>query len=284
MQKRNACVLTDEIIQTYAGFLREQERSEATIEKYLRDVRAFAHWLAGRPVTKECATRWRDHLLARQLSPVTVNTKLSAVNGLLRFLGWEECRVKFLKVQRRVFRDPARELKQDDYYTLVAAARRQGREWLALAMEIMGGAGLRVSELRYITVEAVRVGRADVALKGKIRTILLPGKLTRKLQKFAEKQKIASGAIFRTGDGAPLTRFQIWRAMKSLCKEAGVEPSRVFPHNLRHLFATAFYRVTHDIVKLADVLGHSSVNTTRIYLMTTGEEHARCLERLGLVS
>lgn len=284
MQKRNACTLTNEMIQTYAGFLREQERAEATAQKYLHDIRAFALWLEGRLVTKEAAAQWKDHLLAKNLSPVTVNTKLSALNGLFRFLGWEECRVKFLKVQRRAFRDPARELKQEDYTRLVAAARRQGREWLALAMEVMGGAGLRVSELRYITVEAARAGRADAALKGKIRTVLLPGKLARKLQKYAEKQKTASGAIFRAGDGTPLTRFQIWRAMKSLCKQAGVEPSKVFPNNLRHLFATAFYRATRDIVKLADVLGHSSINTTRIYLMTTGEEHARCLEGLGLVS
>lgn len=284
MQKRKACTLTNEMIRTYAGYLREQERADATVEKYLRDIRAFALWLEGGPVTKETTARWKEHLLAEQLSPATVNAKLSAVNGLLRYLGWGECRVKFLKVQRRAFRDPARELKKEDYCSLVAAARRQGREWLALAMEVMGGAGLRVSELSYITVEAARAGRADVALKGKIRTILLPGKLARKLQKYAQKQKTASGAIFRAGDGTPLTRFQIWRAMKSLCKEAGVEPSKVFPHNLRHLFATAFYRATKDIVKLADVLGHSSVNTTRIYLMTAGEEHARCLDRLGLVS
>lgn len=284
MQKRNACTLTNEMIQTYAGFLREQERAEATVDKYLHDIRAFARWLADGPVAKETAARWKNHLLAERLSPATINAKLSAINGLFRFLGWEECRVKFLKVQRRTFRNPSRELKQEDYTRLVAAARRQGREWLALAIETMGGAGLRVSEVRYITVEAARAGRVDVALKGKLRTVLLPGKLARKLQKYAEKQKTASGAIFRTGDGVALTRFQIWRAMKSLCKEAGVEPSKVFPHNLRHLFAAAFYRATKDIVKLADVLGHSSVNTTRIYLMTTGEEHARCLERLGLVS
>ena len=283
MQKRKICALTDEMIRSYASHLREQERAEATVEAYLRDIRAFALWLEGRPVTKQAAARWKE-LLAQRLSPATVNAKLSALNGLFRFLGREECRVKFLKVQRRAFRDPARELKQEDYRSLVAAARRQGREWLALAMETMGGAGLRVSELRYITVEAARAGRADVALKGKIRTILLPGKLARKLEKYARKQKIVSGVIFRAGDGMPLNRFQIWRAMKTLCREAGVEPSKVFPHNLRHLFATAFYQATKDIVKLADVLGHSSVNTTRIYLLSTGEEHARCLDRLGLVS
>lgn len=284
MQEKKICALTGEMIREYADFLREQERAEATTEKYLRDIRTFVLWVKGGPVTKESAAQWKECLLADHLSPATVNAKLSAVNGLFRFLGWEECRVRLLKIQRRVFRDSARELKKEDYTRLVAAARCQGREWLALAMETMCGAGLRVSEVKYITVEAARAGRADVALKGKIRTILLPGKLARKLQKYAHKQKIASGAIFRTGDGIPLSRFQIWRAMKSLCSEAGVEPSRVFPHNLRHLFATAFYQATRDIVKLADVLGHSSINTTRIYLMTTGEEHVRCLERLRLVS
>lgn len=270
-------------IAAYAAHLRAEERAAATVDKYLRDVRIFAAWLDGRPVTKETAAQWKSALTQQGYAAVTVNTKLSAVNGLFHFLGWDECRVKFLNVQRRVFRDASRELTRAEYDRLVDAARRGGPEWLTLAMETICGLGLRVSEIRYITVEAARAGQVDVALKGKVRTIVLPGKLTRKLLKYAKKQKTASGAIFRTGDGIPLTRFQIWRAMKSLCAEAGVEPTKVFPHNLRHLFAAAFYRATRDIVKLADVLGHSSINTTRIYLMTTGVEHARQLERLGLV-
>lgn len=277
-------VLTPDHINTFAAALRAGERAPATVEKYLRDVRAFAAWLGGRPVSGEEAAGWKTRLLDGGQAPATVNAKLSAVNGLFKCLGWEECRVKFLKVQRRTFRDAARELTQPEYTRLLEAARRRGRGWLALAMEVLCGAGLRVSELQYITVEAARAERADISLKGKIRTILLPGKLARKLQKYAQKQKIASGAIFRAGDGMPLTRFQIWRAMKSLCAGAGVAPSKVFPHNLRHLFAATFYRVTRDIVKLADILGHSSVNTTRIYLMTTGAEHLRQLEQLGLVS
>ena len=154
---------------------------------------------------------------------------------------------------------------------------------MALLLETICATGIRVSEVPYVTVEAARSGRAEVSLKGKIRTILLPEKLCRRLVKFARQQKIASGALFRARDGSSLTRFQIWRAMKSLCSKAGLEPSKVFPHNLRHLFATTFYRATRDIVKLADILGHSSVNTTRIYLLTTGAEHARQLERLGLL-
>ena len=276
--------LTRTQMDNYATYLRTGERADATVEKYLRDVQAFARWLDGKPVTKEAVTQYKIFLSDQGQTSATVNTKLSAVNGLFRFLGWEEYRVKFLKVQRLAFRESSRELTLPEYQRLVETARSLGREWLALAMEAICGTGIRVSELRYITVEAVAIGRADVALKGKIRTILFPGKLARKLRKYAQKQKIVSGAIFCAEDRKPLSRFQIWRAMKSLYKEAGVKPSKIFPHNLRHLFATTFYRSTRDIVKLADVLGHSSINTTRIYLMTTGAEHIRCLDRMKLVS
>ena len=217
-------------------------------------------------------------------SPSTINAKLSAVNGLLRFLGWEECRVKFIKVQKRVFRDSSRDLSRGEYQRLLEAARKLGRERLGLLLEAICATGIRVSEVKYITVEAASSGRTDVSLKGKVRTILLPAKLCRKLLKYAKKQKTASGEIFLSENGASLSRVQIWREMKLLCKTAGVEASKVFPHNLRHLFATTFYRVTRDIVKLADILGHSSINTTRIYLLSTDAEHIQCLERLRLVS
>lgn len=276
--------LSEKQLKSYAVYLRTEERAAATVEKYLRDIRAFACWLEEGTVTKEAASRWKGFLLDQGLAPATVNAKLSAVNGLFRFLGWEECRVRFLKVQRRTFRDASRDLERGEYFRLMETARRRGMEWLALVMETLCGAGIRVSEVKYITVEAARAGQANVALKGKIRTIILPGKLARKLLKFAQKQKNNSGEIFCAGDGKGLTRFQIWRAMKSLCQEAGVKPSKVFPHNLRHLFAVTFYQATRDIVKLADVLGHSSINTTRVYLLTTGIEHARQMERLGLVS
>ena len=277
-------ILTIDRINTYAGFLREEERAPATAEKYLRDIRAFAAWLGGRAVAQGTAGQWREALLAQGLGPSTVNAKLSAINGLFRFLGWEGCRVRFLKVQRRAFRDAARELSLEDYRSLLDAAQSRGQARLALLLETICSTGVRVSEVRFITVEAARRGRADVSLKGKIRTILLPNKLCRKLLKYAGKQKTASGEIFLTRGGNSLSRKQIWREMKGLCRAAGVEPSKVFPHNLRHLFAVTFYRATRDVVKLADVLGHSCVDTTRIYLMTTGAEHARQLERLGLVS
>ena len=190
--------------------------------------------------------------------------------------------VKALRLQRRVFRDQSRELTREEYGRLLAAA--DGKPRLALLMETICSTGIRVSEVQYITVEAAREGRADISLKGKIRTILLPGKLCRKLLKYAKQQKTASGEIFLTRSGKGLTRRQIWAEMKALCVKAGVERSKVFPHNLRHLFACAFYRVTRDIARLSDVLGHSSIETTRIYLISTGAEHARALDRLGLVS
>ena len=277
------CILTAAQIARYARALRTEERAPATIEKYLRDVRSFAAWLEGRPVSKELAARWKEGLLGSGLAPATVNAKLSALNGLFRFLGWEDCRVRFLKLQRRAFRDPARDLTREEYGRLLETANRQGRGRLALLLETICAAGLRVSEVRCITAEAVLAGRAEIRLKGKIRTILLPGKLCRKLLKYAKKQKIASGEIFLTRSGKAISRRQIWHEVKALCGEAKVAPSKVFPHNLRHLFAAIFYRATRDIVKLADLLGHSSINTTRIYLLATGTEHARQLELLRLV-
>ena len=277
-------ILTQTQLSAFAAQLRREEKSAGTAEKYLRDAGRPSSQRANRSVTSELAAAWREHLTAQGYAPVTVNSMLSAVNHLFRFLGWEECRVKFLKIQRRTFREEGRELTRPEYDRLLAAARRRGENRLALLMEAICSTGVRVSEVRYLTVEAARAGRAEVRLKGKIRTILLPGKLCRKLLKYAKTQKTVSGEIFLTRNGTGLGRRQIWAEMKRLCKEAGVAPTKVFPHNLRHLFATTFYRVCKDIVRLADVLGHSSIDTTRIYLMTTGAEHTRLLDRLGLVS
>lgn len=276
--------LTIDRISAYAAYLHTEERAAATISKYLRDIISFSAWLEGRPVTKETVAEWKAYLLDMGQAPTTINAKLSAINGLFRFCGWNDHQVKFLKVQRKIFRDSSRELTKEDYCHLLETALGLSMGWLVLLMETICSTGIRVSEVRYITVEAARAGRTDVSLKGKIRTIILPNKLCRKLLKYAKDQKIACGAIFRAANGAVLSRFQIWKAMKDLAKEAGVDASKVFPHNLRHLFASTFYRSTRDIVKLADLLGHSSINTTRIYLLTTGEEHARAVELLGLIS
>lgn len=275
--------LTAEQIAAFGQYLRGEERSPGTVEKYLRDVRAFAAWLDGKAVTKEMAAGWKEHLIAENYAPVTINSMLSAINAFFAFAGREDCRVKFLKIQRRLFREQSKELTRAEYDRLTAAARALGRERLSLLIETICATGIRVSEVRYITLEAACSGRADIALKGKIRTILLPGKLCRKLQKYARKQKITSGEIFLTRRGRAMSRKQIWAEMKALCEKAGVEPSKVFPHNLRHLFARCFYRVCRDIARLADVLGHSSIETSRIYLLTTGEEHRRQMDCLRLV-
>ncbi len=275
--------LTAAILKSFQAELLEQERAPATIEKYMHDIRTFYSWLGNREVTPETVHEWKKTLTER-FSPGTVNGKLAALNTLLTFTGWTDCRARSLKLQRRAFRDDARELTRDEFYRLVATAERLGKDRLALLLEAIGSTGVRVSEVKYFTVESARLGRAEIALKGKIRTILLPGKLCRKLLKYARKQKTASGEIFLTRSGKPINRKQIWAEMKALCKQAGVEPGKVFPHNLRHLFAQTFYRQTHDVVKLADVLGHSSLSTTRIYLISTGAEHRRELEKLKLVS
>lgn len=276
-------ILSREEIKRYSRWLRTEERSTATLERYLRDIRRFYGWLGSRAVTRELVAEWKEQLLSRRKSAATVNVALSALNSLFRFLDWNDCRARFLKIQRSAFSDPARELSRAEYSRLVSTARGRGDEQLALVLETICATGIRVSELRYITVEAARRGMAEIRLKGKFRVILLPGKLCKKLLKYAGKAKTASGEIFLTRSGEPLNRRQIWARMKALCAWADVEPGKVFPHNLRHLFATAFYRATRDIAKLADILGHSSVETTRIYLKTSGAEHRRELEQLGLI-
>lgn len=276
--------VTPEQLQAYSKHLYLGEKSAATIEKYLRDVRAFARWLEGREITKERTSEWKACLIERNYAPASINAMLSALNSLLDFLGLMDCRVKILKIQRRMFRDSSRDLTRSDYDVLTATARSKGKERLALLMEAICATGIRVSEVKYLTVEAAQEGRAEISLKGKIRTILIPMKLCRKLLKYAKKQRITSGEIFLTRNGTPISRRQIWAEMKGLCEAAGVAASKVFPHNLRHLFATIFYRVCRDIVKLADLLGHSNLETTRMYLLTTGAEHQRQLNRLGLVS
>ena len=281
MKSRKIC---QKEMEEFLQQLRREEREHGTIEKYHRDVTQFTAWLAGRAVTGEAAISWKNHLRTEGYKPETVNGKLSALNKFFSIMGWVECRVKYLKIQRKVFRGRERELSRSEYMRLVEAAQGQGKARLALLLETICATGMRVSEVKYITVEALRAGRAEVSLKGKIRTILLPGKLRRKLEKYAKKQKIASGEIFLTRSGKGITRRQIWAEMKGLCRHAGVEATKVFPHNLRHLFARTFYQASRDVVKLADVLGHSSIETTRIYLLSTGAEHARQLERLGLIS
>ena len=270
-------------LKDFEAFLICEERSAATRKKYLGDLHRFADWLSGRPVTKEVVLAWKEQAVKRGNAPRTVNASLTALNSFFSFLGWKECRVKNLKIQKQAFRSAARDLTQEEYETMLRTARGLGRERLALLMETMCATGIRVSEVRYITLEAARRGCAEILMKGKVRTILLPGKLCRKLLKYARRKKLREGEIFLTRTHRRLGRKQIWAEMKALCGRAGVLPTKVFPHNLRHLFAATFYRASKDVVKLADVLGHASIETTRIYLVSTWKEHARQIERLGLV-
>lgn len=276
-------IITREQINTYCASMLADERAAGTVAKYRRDVTAFARWLGGRPVSKENSTGWKAYLLNRGYAPRTVNSMLAAVNSFFRFAGWN-IKVKFLKIQRQLFRDATRELNRAEYTQLLAAARSNGQERLALIMETLCATGIRISELRYITVAAAQQGKATISLKGKIRTILLSTKLCRKLLKYAKKQKIATGEIFLTSSGKGISRRQVWHELKRLCAAAGVESSKVFPHNFRRLFAVTYYKASRDIARLADVLGHSSIETTRIYLTVSGADQARQLDRLGLVS
>lgn len=275
--------LTQREFDQFEDYLRHDEREESTIEAYLRSLTRFAEWADGRAVTKELAMEWKAALVEAGYRPISVNAMLAAVNKFFTCMGREDCKVKYLKLQRQMFRKSEKDLSKEEYHRLVQAAHEKGDLRMELILETICATGIRVGELKYITVEAVRAGVAEIALKGKIRTILLPHRLCRKLQKYAKQQKIASGKLFLTQDGLPVSRQSIWTRMKALCEAAGVERSKVFPHNLRSLFARSFYGSCHDVVRLADVLGHSSIETTRIYLMSTGKEYLRQLDKLGLV-
>lgn len=274
--------LTAALIRRYTDYLREQERSAATIQKYAHDLTALLEYLQGGALTKALMIGWKE-VLSADHAPATVNSMLAAVNGFLRFMGWHALTVRLLKIQRPLFREEQRELSKAEYARLVDAAQRAGDERLALILQTICATGIRVSELRFISAEAVRSGRAEVCNKGKRRTVFLPDRLRRLLKAYLKKQKITAGAVFVTRTGRPLDRSNIWRAMKALCESAGVEPSKVFPHNLRHLFAKVYYALEKDLARLADILGHSSVNTTRIYTMESGAVRARQIGRMGLV-
>lgn len=274
--------LTNKAIHRYALYLREQERAPATIQKYVRDLTALWDWLAGRPLTKAVLIEWKEALMASH-APATVNSMLAAVNSFFCFTGWGDITVKLLKIQKALFCDECRELTRAEYARLVSAAQKKGNERLSLIMQTICATGIRVSELRFITAEAVATGRAEVCNKGKRRTIFLPDRLRRLLRKYLQKEKKTAGAVFTTRTGRPLDRSNIWRDMKNLCESAGVEAGKVFPHNLRHLFAKTYYSLEKDLSRLADILGHSSVNTTRIYTVESGGVHQRQLERMGLI-
>ena len=276
-------ILTSKAVQSFKKYLREEEKSANTIEKYLRDVRAFAEYLGGAEVTKEAVIAYKSKLLAESYAVRSINSMLASLNGLFSFLGWTDCRVKSIKLQRQIYCPEEKELTKAEYMRLVNTAKQKGNERLNLILQTICGTGIRVSELQYITAEAVKSGNAVVSLKGKTRSVFIVKELQKKLLCYVAEQKITSGAIFITRSGRPMSRTNIWREMKGLCERAGVNPQKVFPHNLRHLFARVFYGIEKDIAKLADILGHSSINTTRIYIISTGNEHRKRMENMRLI-
>lgn len=274
--------ITENIILNFENHLTEQEKSPTTIEKYIRDVRAFSAFAGRKTITKETVILYKKHL-QESYAVRSVNSMLASVNSLFAFLGWHDLKVKSLKLQQQVFCPEEKELTKAEYYRLCTAAKHKHNKRLNLILQTICGTGMRVSELQYITVEAVRCGEAVVNCKAKTRTIFIVRELKQKLLRYAAEQGIKSGMIFVTRTGKPISRTNIWREMKSLCKEANVNPQKVFPHNLRHLFARVFYAIEKDIAKLADILGHSSINTTRIYIISTGTEHRKRMENMYLI-
>ena len=276
-------ILTENRIADFSAYLRSEEKSENTVEKYLRDVQAFAEYLGGAEITKGKVIAYKSRLLAENYAVRSMNSMLASLNSLFSFLGWSDCKVKSIKLQRQIYCPEEKELTKAEYMRLVNAAKQKGNERLNLILQTICGTGIRVSELQYITVEAAKRGEAVVSLKGKTRSVFLVKELRKKLLRYAAEQNIQSGAIFITRTGKPMSRTNIWREMKGLCEQAEVNPQKVFPHNLRHLFARVFYGIEKDLAKLADILGHSSINTTRIYIISTGDEHRRQMEHMRLL-
>lgn len=274
-------IISNEQIREFRNYLKREEKSAATCEKYVRDVGAFAGFLLGQPVSKESVVTWKKGLVEQGYAVRSVNSMLASVNSFLDFLGWHECRVKHLRIQRQIYCAEDKELTKAEYLRLLEASKKN--EQLRMIIQTICATGIRVSELCWFTVEALEYGEITVNCKNKTRNILVPGKLRKRLLEYAKRKNIRCGAVFVGKMGKPLDRSCIWRQMKALCDRAGVKKSKVFPHNLRKLFAKTFYAVEKDIAKLADVLGHSNINTTRIYIMSSGAEHRKKVERLGLL-
>ena len=274
--------ITKELINKFRQYLIEEEKATATVEKYIRDINVFAAWLGEKTLDKETVLTYKESL-TKNYAPASVNSVLSSLNSFFAFNEWYNLRVKNLKIQRQIFANKDNELTKEEYKRLLTAAKGKGDEQLYFLMQTICSTGIRVSELCYITVESLKAQKAQINLKGKMRVVILPKDLCRMLLQYSKGQKITSGSVFVTKSGKPLDRSNIWKMMKALCERAGVARAKVFPHNLRHLFARTFYSIQKDIVRLADILGHSSVNTTRIYTMETGETHRRPIQKLGLL-
>ncbi len=276
-------IITESIISKFKTYLQNEEKSTNTIEKYMRDVKAFAVYANSFAVTKEMVIAYKNDLITDNYAVRSINSMIASLNSLFVFVGWNDLKVKSIKLQRQIYCPEEKELTKAEYLRLVNTAKQKGNERLNLLIQTICGTGIRVSELQYITVEAVKCGEAVVSLKGKTRSVFIVRELKKKLLRYAAEQGIKSGAIFITRSGKPMSRTNIWREMKNLCEQANVNPDKVFPHNLRHLFARTFYGIEKDIAKLADILGHSSINTTRIYIIATGNEHRQRMENMRLI-
>ena len=280
MRKRT---ITNSAIKAFEKQLKDDEKSENTVAKYLHDLYYFLNFTQGKPIDKAIMLEYKA-LLGEQYALTSANSMIAAVNAFLRFMGWMDCCIKQFKVQKKAFCSEEKELTKAEYIRLVNTAKAEGNERLNLLLQTICGTGIRVSELQFITVEAVRKGEAIVSCKNKTRTVFIVRELQKKLLNYIKTKGITTGCIFITKSGKPMNRCNIWREMKALCEQAGVSPYKVFPHNLRHLFARTFYGIEKDIAKLADILGHSNINTTRIYIITTGAEHKRKMENMRLIT
>ena len=274
--------INGQLIEKFKSNLIDEEKSQATIEKYIRDVTAFFAWLPNSEIEKKTVLEYKEYL-TQNYAPASVNSVLSSLNSFFEFNEWHSLKVKMLKIQRRIFASKDRELTKAEYERLLDSAKHKKNERLYYLMQTICASGIRVSELKAVTVEAVRARQATIRCKGKMRVVILPKGLCKMLAEYTARQKISSGPVFITKTGKPLDRSSIWKMMKALCESAGVSKDKVFPHNLRHLFARTYYTIQKDIVRLADILGHSSINTTRIYTMETGDIHRRQIQSLGLL-
>ena len=271
-----------EMLDAYENYLRDDEKSKATREKYVRDVKHFADFTGDRDIDKAVLLEYKAEL-EKDYAMTSANSMIAAVNSFLRYVGWHDLCIKQFKIQKTAYSPEEKELSAAEFHALIKTAEKSNKERLSLVLQTICGTGIRVSELQFLTVEAVRKGEATVSCKGKTRKIFVISKLKNKLLAYAKRNNIDSGILFTTKSGKPLDRSNIWREMKKLCKLAGISAEKVFPHNLRHLFARTFYSIEKDIAKLADILGHSNINTTRIYIMTTFAEHKRKMESMRLI-
>lgn len=277
----NSRVLSAEKITSFKNHLIIEEKSIMTVEKYIHDIKFFAEFVGKIKISKDVVLNYKQELINKNYAIRSINSMLASLNSFFTFLGWIDCKVKSLKLQKQIYCEEQKELTKGEYFRLIEASKNNSR--LCMIIQTICGTGIRVSELQYFTVEAVKSGTVIVSCKNKTRNIIVPSKLRKLLLNYAKQNKISNGIIFRTKSGKAVNRSNIWSEMKKLCKTANVNPSKVFPHNLRKLFARTFYGIEKDIAKLADILGHSSVETTRIYIMSTGSEHRKKIERLGLV-